>query len=227
MKLQMEVEKIIRRNGESATVILDRNMSSELNTLTSKVNKKVFPYGLRKPFPGNCLSLMTQTGAKGGLVRFFFPCRGLLHMVLFFGWACLDLLHLLGLMCFHFILLLGQHDTNFIIARPARIRRKACSTNDFWEDVTLLSTVGYFFKSWWFHRWSIFNWSPSSRVLFSLHGWQRGVNFSDVWNSFPWVLNLLWVEWKIAFKISCHELLTLVSLLGISESPFSLFGTHK
>uniref|UniRef100_A0A0E0Q037 DNA-directed RNA polymerase subunit n=1 Tax=Oryza rufipogon TaxID=4529 RepID=A0A0E0Q037_ORYRU len=69
MKLQMEVEKIIRRNGESATVILDRNMSSELNTLTSKVNKKVFPYGLRKPFPGNCLSLMTQTGAKGGLVN--------------------------------------------------------------------------------------------------------------------------------------------------------------
>uniref|UniRef100_A0A0E0LDG9 DNA-directed RNA polymerase subunit n=1 Tax=Oryza punctata TaxID=4537 RepID=A0A0E0LDG9_ORYPU len=69
VKLQMEVEKIIRRNGESATVILDRNMSNELNTLTSDVNKKVFPYGLRKPFPGNCLSLMTQTGAKGGLVN--------------------------------------------------------------------------------------------------------------------------------------------------------------
>nr|ACN85301.1 putative RNA polymerase A(I) large subunit [Oryza coarctata] len=58
VKLQMEVEKLIRRNGESATVILDRNMCNALNDITSE-----------KPFPGNCLSLMTQTGAKGGLVN--------------------------------------------------------------------------------------------------------------------------------------------------------------
>ncbi|KAL5201461.1 hypothetical protein ABZP36_035815 [Zizania latifolia] len=69
VKLQMEVEKIIRRNGESATVILDRKMSSALNAITSKVNQNLFPYGLQKPFPGNCLSLMTATGAKGGLVN--------------------------------------------------------------------------------------------------------------------------------------------------------------
>ncbi|KAG8075298.1 hypothetical protein GUJ93_ZPchr0006g45952 [Zizania palustris] len=65
----MEVEKVIRRNGESATVILDRKMSSALNAITSKVNQNLFPYGLQKPFPGNCLSLMTATGAKGGLVN--------------------------------------------------------------------------------------------------------------------------------------------------------------
>uniref|UniRef100_A0A0D9WS33 DNA-directed RNA polymerase subunit n=1 Tax=Leersia perrieri TaxID=77586 RepID=A0A0D9WS33_9ORYZ len=69
MELQMKVEKVIRRNGERATVVLDRRMCSALNAITSEVNKKLFPHGLQKPFPANCLSLMTQTGAKGGLVN--------------------------------------------------------------------------------------------------------------------------------------------------------------
>ncbi|XP_026412301.1 DNA-directed RNA polymerase I subunit 1-like [Papaver somniferum] len=68
--LQAETEKTIRNNAESATTRLDRMMSSALNGTTSQVNKELFPKGLQKPFPKNCLSLMTTTGAKGGLVNF-------------------------------------------------------------------------------------------------------------------------------------------------------------
>ncbi|CAL4947601.1 unnamed protein product [Urochloa decumbens] len=67
--LQMEVEKIVRSNGERATVNLDRLMSNELSNITSSVNGEVLPRGLQKTFPGNSLSLMTATGAKGGMVN--------------------------------------------------------------------------------------------------------------------------------------------------------------
>ncbi|GJM97984.1 hypothetical protein PR202_ga14955 [Eleusine coracana subsp. coracana] len=70
VKLQMEVEKVVRRNGESATKILDTMMSNALNKITTEVNNDLFPNGLQKPFPQNCLSLMTQSGAKGGLVSY-------------------------------------------------------------------------------------------------------------------------------------------------------------
>ena len=66
----MKVEKVVRSNGESATVKLDRMMSNGLNNITSTANKKLLPCGLQKPFRGNCLSLMTATGAKGGMVSF-------------------------------------------------------------------------------------------------------------------------------------------------------------
>lgn len=67
--LQMDVEKVVRRRGESGNVTLDKMMLSALNELTSKVNQSVFPYGLQKPFPKNCLTLMTATGAKGSDVN--------------------------------------------------------------------------------------------------------------------------------------------------------------
>ncbi|KAJ1703655.1 hypothetical protein LUZ63_003434 [Rhynchospora breviuscula] len=67
--LQMEVEKVVRSNGDSATETLDRMMCNALNALTSEVNKTLFPNGLQKPFPNNCLSLMATTGAKGSLVN--------------------------------------------------------------------------------------------------------------------------------------------------------------
>ncbi|KAK1313895.1 DNA-directed RNA polymerase II subunit RPB1 [Acorus calamus] len=70
IKMQMKIEKLIRRNGESAVARLDRMMCSALNGLTSKVNENIIPKGLLKHFPKNCLSLMTMTGAKGGLVNF-------------------------------------------------------------------------------------------------------------------------------------------------------------
>ncbi|KAK6941856.1 RNA polymerase Rpb1, domain 5 [Dillenia turbinata] len=70
VKLQKEIEKAIRSNGESAITRLDRMMSSALNMLNTEVNEKLFPRGLLKPFPMNCLSLMTTTGAKGSMVNF-------------------------------------------------------------------------------------------------------------------------------------------------------------
>ena len=68
MELQREIEKVLRGNGDSATALLDRMMSNSLNSLTSEINQTLFPNGLLKPFLKNCLSLMTTTGAKGGLV---------------------------------------------------------------------------------------------------------------------------------------------------------------
>ncbi|KAK1642603.1 hypothetical protein QYE76_060408 [Lolium multiflorum] len=67
--LQMDVEKVVRRMGESGNVTLDKMMLSALNKLTSEVNQSMFPYGLQKPFPKNCLTLMTATGAKGSDVN--------------------------------------------------------------------------------------------------------------------------------------------------------------
>ncbi|WOK96802.1 DNA-directed RNA polymerase I subunit 1-like [Canna indica] len=69
MKLQSEIEKVIRCNGELATALLDRMMCNSLNRLTSEINQILFPSGLAKPFLKNCLSLMTNSGAKGGLVN--------------------------------------------------------------------------------------------------------------------------------------------------------------
>ncbi|KAI3832171.1 hypothetical protein MKW92_038467 [Papaver armeniacum] len=68
--LQEEIEKTIRTNGETATTRLDRMMSSSLNGITSEVNDMLFPNGLQKPFPKNCLSVMTISGAKGSTVNF-------------------------------------------------------------------------------------------------------------------------------------------------------------
>ncbi|KAK8962841.1 hypothetical protein KSP40_PGU006970 [Platanthera guangdongensis] len=70
-QLLNKTEKVIRRNGESATTRLDRMMSNALNAITSEVDKALFPGGLQKPFPNNCLSLMTAATAKGGLVNVF------------------------------------------------------------------------------------------------------------------------------------------------------------
>ncbi|KAH7684295.1 DNA-directed RNA polymerase protein [Dioscorea alata] len=67
--LQKEIEKVIRTNVEPETARLDRMMSSKMNAITSEANNALFPTGLVKSFPANCLSLMTVTGAKGGLVN--------------------------------------------------------------------------------------------------------------------------------------------------------------
>ncbi|CAN6457611.1 unnamed protein product [Victoria cruziana] len=69
MSLQREIENVLRTNGESATERLDALMSSELNELTNELNKKLFPAGLLKPFPNNCVFLMTGSGAKGSNVN--------------------------------------------------------------------------------------------------------------------------------------------------------------
>lgn len=71
MSLQREIENVLRTNGESTTERLDALMSSELNELTNEINKKLFPAGLLKPFPNNCIFLMTGSGAKGSNVSNF------------------------------------------------------------------------------------------------------------------------------------------------------------
>ncbi|KAL3691839.1 hypothetical protein R1sor_005490 [Riccia sorocarpa] len=65
-----EVEKLLRVKGEPASNRLDRMMSGALNGVTSEVNNAMFPKGLLKAFPGNNFTMMTVTGAKGGLVNF-------------------------------------------------------------------------------------------------------------------------------------------------------------
>lgn len=67
-QVRKDVERIVRAKGEVASNRLDRMMSGALNGVTSDVNNALFPNGLLKPFPGNCFSLMTTSGAKGGLV---------------------------------------------------------------------------------------------------------------------------------------------------------------
>jgi len=69
-KIRDEVEKRIQSKGDTASARLDMLMTSALNRITSDINNTTFPKGLMKPFPSNCLSLMTITGAKGGLVNF-------------------------------------------------------------------------------------------------------------------------------------------------------------
>ncbi|GAB2269507.1 hypothetical protein Dimus_004424 [Dionaea muscipula] len=67
--IQIEVEKAIRRNGESAVAMLDGMMRNKLNASNSALGS-LFPCGLVKPFRRNCLSLMTLSGAKGGTFNF-------------------------------------------------------------------------------------------------------------------------------------------------------------
>jgi hypothetical protein len=67
-EIRDEVEKRMQSKGEVASKRLDMLMTSALNRITSDINNTIFPKGLMKPFPANCLSLMTITGAKGGLV---------------------------------------------------------------------------------------------------------------------------------------------------------------
>ncbi|BBN13954.1 DNA-directed RNA polymerase I subunit RPA1 [Marchantia polymorpha subsp. ruderalis] len=69
-RVKDQVEKILRAKGEPASNRLDRMMSGALNGVTSEVNNAMFPKGLMKAFPGNWFTMMTVTGAKGGLVNF-------------------------------------------------------------------------------------------------------------------------------------------------------------
>ncbi|KAL4558091.1 hypothetical protein LXL04_036287 [Taraxacum kok-saghyz] len=68
--LQLETEKIIRSNGATASASLDNLMQTELRDKGSMISKKWLPKGLLKPFPQNCISLMTISGAKGSSVNF-------------------------------------------------------------------------------------------------------------------------------------------------------------
>ena len=55
---------------EGAEAALDMRSSGALNKVTSATVAQCLPHGTKKPFPKNCLSLMTQSGAKGSMVNF-------------------------------------------------------------------------------------------------------------------------------------------------------------
>ncbi|KAL1555302.1 DNA-directed RNA polymerase [Salvia divinorum] len=73
-ELQLEIEKVICSDRESSTATLDMKMKNKLtNRLTregSDILKHLLTRGLLKPFPMNCISVMTTTGAKGSTVNF-------------------------------------------------------------------------------------------------------------------------------------------------------------
>lgn len=58
------------RQNSSMRTMHDQRCSSALNACASAVTKACFPGGLIRKFQQNCMSLMTTTGAKGGLVNF-------------------------------------------------------------------------------------------------------------------------------------------------------------
>lgn len=77
-ELQLEIEKVICSNRESATASLDMKMKNKLTNKGSQISKKLLTKGLLKPFPKNCISVMTTTGAKGSTVSaVHFPCQKL------------------------------------------------------------------------------------------------------------------------------------------------------
>lgn len=67
-ELQLEVERVLCRDLESATALLDMKMKNKLTTKASQISKELLRKGLLKPFPKNCISLMTISGAKGSTV---------------------------------------------------------------------------------------------------------------------------------------------------------------
>ncbi|KAL3142271.1 hypothetical protein ABBQ38_002614 [Trebouxia sp. C0009 RCD-2024] len=58
------------RSGKNTGVLHDMKCTGAMHPLSSDVIKVCLPKGQIKPFPHNCLSLMTVTGAKGSLVNF-------------------------------------------------------------------------------------------------------------------------------------------------------------
>ncbi|KAI8463429.1 MAG: hypothetical protein J3K34DRAFT_526989 [Monoraphidium minutum] len=59
-----------RSNRDLAGKMHDMKVTSAMHPLSSEAIKACIPSGQVKPFPSNCMSLMTVSGAKGSLVNF-------------------------------------------------------------------------------------------------------------------------------------------------------------
>lgn len=68
VELQLEIEKAISTDKENAVAFLDMKMKNQLNQKAKNMDKDLLLKGLLRPFPKNCISLMTVTGAKGSTV---------------------------------------------------------------------------------------------------------------------------------------------------------------
>lgn len=62
-------EELVRAFGAEAEDRLDASMNAAMNKTSTAVMKACVPAKLRKPYPENGFALMTNTGAKGGLVN--------------------------------------------------------------------------------------------------------------------------------------------------------------
>ena len=68
--LRAALAALARASGGDADAALDACVTAPLNGLASDVIRACLPRGLALPFPRNCLSMMTTTGAKGSGVNF-------------------------------------------------------------------------------------------------------------------------------------------------------------
>eukprot|EP00850_Spirogloea_muscicola_P015142 SM000113S24098 [mRNA] locus=s113:326320:337241:- [translate_table: standard] len=68
-KLKAALARQLRTRKEVARAQLDNRMTSALGRITSAATGMALPFGQLKPFPFNCMSLMTVTGAKGSTVN--------------------------------------------------------------------------------------------------------------------------------------------------------------
>eukprot|EP00897_Mesotaenium_endlicherianum_P000548 jgi/Mesen1/10494/ME000083S09995 len=64
------VAQLLRTRRDAGRAVLDNRMISALSRITSEATGSALPHGQLKPFPANCMSLMTVTGAKGSAVNF-------------------------------------------------------------------------------------------------------------------------------------------------------------
>lgn len=138
----------MRNNGDSAVARLDGKMKNELREKGSKINKELLLNGLYKPFPKNCISLMTISGAKGSSVSFLcdfiqssctcpFPRKKTMRWFSDITWVLTDcMMHCTG-----------QFSTDIFFAWSTRVRRKTGSSNDLWENLTQLFSLGLFISS--------------------------------------------------------------------------------
>ena len=68
--LRSALAALARASGGDAAAALDACVTAPLHGLSSDVIRACLPKGLVLPFPANCLSMMTTTGAKGSGVNF-------------------------------------------------------------------------------------------------------------------------------------------------------------
>lgn len=100
------------------------------------------------------------------------------------------------------ILIAGQLYTNLVIAWTAGARRQACASYEFWQDVTVFSSLGPKCTCRWLYWRSLFDWSSSTRILFPLYGRPRWVlnvvlHLRLDTNFYPTFLNLIFFNWHV------------------------------
>lgn len=145
-------------------------MSNALNQMTSELNKILFPGGLQKNFPGNCLSLMTTTGAKGGMVR-------RTYLVLQDRSSRCISFHGIVSCCPEFCFA-GEFHADLLPVRATRTGGEASPPDGLWEDAAVLPAMGHCFPGRRLYRGPFPDGPAPAGVLLPLHGRPRWVRSS-------------------------------------------------